>query len=42
MVHHSRYVIFQLAEVEVPRNIFEAILAPLRRLAVISPKPAPM
>ena len=30
---HSRYVIFQMAEVAVPRKVFAAILARLRRWA---------
>jgi len=32
---HSRYVIFQLAEVAVPRNLFAAILARIQRLAPV-------
>ena len=31
-VEHSRYVIFQLAEVAVPRVLFEQILTRIRRL----------
>jgi len=33
VVRHSRYVIFQLAEVAVPRELFAAILARIQRLA---------
>jgi hypothetical protein len=33
VVRHSRYVIFQLAEVAVPGDLFAAILARIRRLA---------
>ena len=42
VVRHARYVIFQLAEVAVPRKIFAAILARIRRFAAISPRPAPI
>ncbi len=34
VVRHSKYVTFQMAEVAVPRKIFAAILARLRRWAV--------
>jgi len=37
VVRHSRYVIFQLAEVAVPRELFAAILGRIQRLA---PAPA--
>jgi len=33
VVRHSRYVIFQLAEVAVPRKLFAAILARIQQLA---------
>jgi len=33
VVHHVRYVTFQLAEVAVPRKVFAAILARIRRWA---------
>ena len=33
VVKHSRYVIFQLAEVAVPRELFAAILGRIQRLA---------
>jgi hypothetical protein len=33
VVHHARYVIFQMAEVAVPRKVFAAILARIRRWA---------
>ena len=32
VVHHARYVIFQLAEVAVPRELFAAILERIARL----------
>ena len=32
VVHHARYVIFQMAEVAVPRRLFKAILDRIRRL----------
>jgi|GEM_PF-3445562 len=32
MVKHSRYVIFQMAEVAVPRELFQAILERIERL----------
>ena len=35
VVRHSRYVIFQLAEVAVPRELFAAILARIQRLAPV-------
>ena len=33
VVRHARYVIFQLAEVAVPRQVFAAILARIRKCA---------
>ena len=33
VVRHSRYVIFQLAEVSVPRQLFAAILGRIQQLA---------
>jgi len=42
VVHHARYVIFQMAEVAVPRKVFAAILARIRRFAAISPRPVPI
>ena len=42
VVRHARYVTFQLAEVAVPRNVFAAILARIRRFAAISPRSAPI
>ena len=33
VVHHARYVIFQIAEVAMPRELFAAILARIRRWA---------
>ncbi len=35
VVEHSRYVIFQLAEVAVPRVLFQQILRRIRRLRPI-------
>jgi hypothetical protein len=34
-VHHARYVVFQMAEVAVPRRLFAAILERIRRLRVV-------
>ena len=31
-VHHARYVVFQMAEVAVPRKLFAAILDRIQRL----------
>ena len=39
MVTHSRYVVFQMAEVAVPKRLFRAILERIRRLRL--PKTAP-
>ena len=41
VMHHSRYVIFQMTEVAVPPKVFAAILARIRPIAAISPRPAP-
>ncbi|MEA3366529.1 MAG: IS1380 family transposase, partial [Planctomycetota bacterium] len=38
VVTHARYVIFQMAEVAVPRRLFAAILERIRRLAAIRPR----
>ena len=35
VVHHARYVTFQMAEVAVPRQLFRAILDRIRRLRVL-------
>ena len=32
VVHHARYVVFQMAEVAVPKRLFWAILERIRRL----------
>jgi len=32
VVHHARYVVFQMAEVAVPKKLFRAILERIRRL----------
>jgi hypothetical protein len=37
VVQHARYVIFQMAEVAVPRGLFAAILERIRRLALARP-----
>ena len=42
MVHHARYVTFQLAEVAVPRRLYRAILDRIRRFAAILPRAAPI
>ena len=38
IVRHGRYVIFQLAEVAIPRQLFDEIL---RRIGRLRPKPLP-
>jgi hypothetical protein len=38
IVTHARYVIFQMAEVAVPKELFQEILRPIDRLR---PRPAP-
>lgn len=38
LVRHGRYVVFQLAEVAVPRDLFADIL---RRIDRLRPRPAP-
>jgi hypothetical protein len=40
VVHHARSVIFQMAEVAVPRHLFHAILARIRALAGAVPTPS--
>ncbi len=42
MVRHARYVIFQLAEVAIPRRLYRAILERIRRFAAIPPRAAPI
>jgi hypothetical protein len=39
IVRHGRYVVFQLAEVSVPRSLFASIL---RRIDHLRPKPPPL
>ena len=34
-VHHARYVVFQMAEVAVPRKLFAAILDRIQRLRAV-------
>ena len=41
MVHHARYVTFQLAEVAIPRRLYRAILDRIRRFAAIMPRASP-
>jgi hypothetical protein len=41
VVHHARYVTFQLAEVAVPRSLFAAILERVRRFAAVAPRAGP-
>jgi hypothetical protein len=38
VVTHARYVIFQMAEVAIPRRLFAAILERIRRLALLRPR----
>ncbi|MCX5661403.1 MAG: transposase [Planctomycetota bacterium] len=40
VVHHARQVVFQLAEVAVPRQLFRAILRRIERLRLLIPTPA--
>ena len=40
VVHHARYVTFQLAEVAVPRRLYRGILERIRRFAALSPRTA--
>ena len=42
VVHHARYVTFQLAEVSVPRRLYRIILERIRRLAAMSPTASPI
>ncbi len=42
MVHHARYVTFQLAEVAVPRRVYRAILDRIQPFAAILPRAAPI
>ena len=41
VVHHARYVTFQLAEVAIPRGLYEAILERIRRFAARPATAAP-
>ena len=38
MVRHARYVTFQLAEVAVPRSLFDAILRRIERFRLLPPR----
>ncbi len=38
VVHHGRYITFQLAEVAIPRHLFAEIL---RRIGALRPGPVP-
>ena len=40
IVQRARYVIFQMAEVAIPRHLFRGILAKIRRLADTVPVPS--
>ncbi|MCX5659627.1 MAG: transposase, partial [Planctomycetota bacterium] len=40
VTHHSGRVVFQLAEVAVPRQLFQAILRRIERLRLLTPAPA--
>ena len=42
IVHHARYVMFQLAEVAVPRRLYRAILDRIRHFVAIPPRAAPI
>ena len=42
MIHHARYVVFQLAEVAISRGLYRSILRRIRRFAAICPRPAPI
>ncbi len=39
VVHHARRVVFQLAEVAIPRTLFAAILRRIERLRLVAPAP---
>ena len=39
VVHHARQVVFQLAEVAIPRTLFAAILRRIERLRLLAPAP---
>jgi hypothetical protein len=39
VVTHARYVTFQMAEVAIPRRLFEVILQHIRRLGPLMPAP---
>ena len=41
VVAHSRYVVFQMAEVAVPKRLFRAILERIRRLSRPATGPVP-
>jgi hypothetical protein len=41
VVHHARRVVFQLAEVAIPRPLFAAILRRIERLRLLAPAPGP-
>ena len=40
VTHHSKRVVFQLAEVAIPRPLFAAILQRIERLRLLPPAPA--
>ena len=42
MVRHARYVTFQLAEVAIPRWLYQTILNRIRRFAATLPRAAPI
>jgi len=39
VVHHARRVVFQLAEVAIPRSLFALILLRIERLRLLVPEP---
>jgi hypothetical protein len=40
VTHHSKQVVFQLAEVAIPRQLFQAILQRIERIRLLTPAPA--
>ena len=41
VVRHAGYVMFQMAEVAIPRKLFRDILRRISRLRAAAPKPVP-
>jgi hypothetical protein len=42
VVYHARYVMFQLAEVVIPRRLYRTILNRIRQFAATQPRAAPI